>query len=85
MKWMATITSQKMNVGQLTERVAVNMAQQSEGVDKHIKDLAEHSGAAKNKSDTVNAVLRVQSSSRSKSRGNHLASSSTSKQSNNIP
>ncbi|XP_067943442.1 uncharacterized protein [Watersipora subatra] len=76
---------QKMNVDQLTEGVAINMARQSEEVDKHMKDLAGHGGAAANKSDTVDAVSRVQSSSRPKSRSNHLASSNVSKLSNNTP
>lgn len=51
---------QKMKVDDLTEEVAINMARQSEQVDKHIKELSESSNS---KTSSVDAVARATVSS----------------------
>jgi len=53
---------QKMNIEDLTEEIAINMAWQFEQVDKNIKDLTESHTPSSTSSISVDAVSKVTSS-----------------------
>ena len=76
---------QKMDVAKLTEEVAINMARQSEQVDKHVKDLSENCTVSK--SDAVDTVTKTRAtgSGAYPKRGNSAGNSTNRQGRNNTP